>query len=1165
MLTVWQSNRLERLADRLADIVREPVGAPLEPETIVVQNSGMKRWLSMRLATRLGVCANVAFSLPAELVWRVFRSVLSDVPLSARVEPAATTWTLMGLLARLGVENDPRFAPVEAYLATAGELGDVRRYELARLLADAFGQYVVFRPDWVRAWEAGRSAAPARGDCRVDEAWQAELWRRLARSEGRARHFARLAEELHARLGGSPPIEPPAEPARPSSPRQLGLFDAPAQSAAARAAARHGQAVDLSSLPRRFALFGIPALPPPTLEIIRHLAHHLDVHLFLLNPSRAYWFDIRTYREQLREAERTRSVDPTLLHRDVGNSLLASLGKQSRDFIASLLAYDDEHVRNEELFETPGPDPVRAVPADTREEVRPLLEVLQHDVLDLRERGGRPPLGLEDTRFPQRAPVSGEDRSLQVHVCHGAMREVEVLHDRLLDLFDRHPDLRPSDVVVMTPDIEQYAPAIEAVFATAPEARRIPYSIADRSLAADSPLVAAFLALLDLPGSRYDANRILDLLELPAVQRRFGLDAEQVERAQRWVRNTNIRWGIDESTPRSLGLPASREHTWRSGLDRLVLGSALAGGGRRLFEGILPYDDVEGADARTVGRLVAFAETVFDVERTLATPRPPGHWSADLAELLERVFLPSDEEELSVQSIRDALRELEGAAAGFDDAVSIDLIRLHLGRELEMPAGQSRFLAGRVTFCALVPMRSIPFEVVCLIGMNDDAFPRSHRPPGFDLIAREPRHGDRSRREDDRYLFLEALLSARRTLHVSYVGRSIRDNSEIPPTVLVSELLDAVRRGFHLAGDEESPELERSDRIVEHVVTQHPLQAFSPRYFSGNPKLFSYAAELCEATEAARAQPVEPAPLVQAPLPPPAEDALEVDVERLASFFQNPARGFVRGRFDIRLREGEGLIEDSEPFRLDGLDAFRLRADLLALLVEGVPTEQARELLRARGHLPHGSIGDATFAEVARAAAPLAARMRALLPDGPPPPVAVAPLAAGPLRLTGALTGVTRRGRVDGRPGQIRPADELTTWIRHLVLCALARRGRLPSGVASETHYVGLDGTLVFRPVADAERHLAELAELYRRGLCEPLPFFPASAAVFVAARDKGEREALAAARSRFEGDRKEPSERNDRWVQLAFRDTDPLGKDFAALARIVIEPLCAAIERREP
>ncbi len=1131
MLTVWQSNRLEILAGHLAGVVRTGAPAPLHPEVVVVQNSGMKRWLSLRIAERLGVCAAVTFPLPAELVWEVFRSVLDDVPARPAIDPELTTWGLMGLLARL--EPEARFAPLRGYLepASAAPGDDVRRYDLARRIAEVFEQYLFFRPDWVRAWARGELVAEhEHAHTSADEAWQAELWRRLV-SPGE-RHFARLEEELHARLSGG---------------------GRPGRGRAAAGDGETGRATSdaLAALPRRISLFGIPSLPPPTLEILRHLAHHVEVHLFLLNPSRAYWADIRSHRDQARLAQRAGRLDPALLHLEAGNALLASLGRQSRDFVASLLALDDEQVRHEDGFADPGEDT--------------LLHRLQADVLELRERGGAPPDGRPDEdHFPTVAPISPADRSLQVHVCHGAMREVEVLHDQLLALFDANPDLRPCDVVVMTPDIEAYAPCIEAVFATAPGDRTIPFSIADRSLSAESPVANAFAALLELPGSRWDVNRLLDLLELPAIQRRFDLDAEQVELVQRWVRATGIRWGIDESTRRALELPATREHTWAFGLDRLLLGYALPAHGTELFEGILPHDEVEGAEARVLGRLATFTETLFALERELAEPRPPGAWAADLLALLDRVFAPDDQEQISAEAIRRALDELREHAgrAGFADPVSLDLVRRHLRTRLEIPGGGDRFLAGRVTFCAMVPMRSIPFEVVCLIGMNDGVFPRQSRALGFDLTLREPRHGDRSRRDDDRYLFLEALLSARRCLYLSYVGRSIRDNAELPPSVLVSELLDAVRRGFAIEGDLEiAPErrTEAIQRIVEHVVTDHPLQAFSRRYFEGDPRLHGYAREICEALARAEERKaaggdlgVRVGPLVRTALPEPEGDWLDVDLDRLVRFFANPTRGFLESRLGIHLDQASGPISPTEPFQLDQLEAYVARDELLDRLLAGEPAESLLAALRAAGALPHARAGEAAFASIHREADRLARRLRELHGGQAPRRVFVEPLAAGPLRLSGALDRLTPSGRVYGRPAKVKPKDRIALWIRHLVLCALARDGRLPAGIPTTSRFLGTDAELAFSPVEHPEDHLRRLGEAYRDGLREPLRFFPAASYAYATAK----RDPLAAARKGWEGNEHAGGDSADAWVRLAYRDTDPLDERFASLASEILAPL---------
>ncbi len=608
MLVLHHGNRLEALADGLVDLLRHPAAPPLVPEVVVVQNAGMARWVAMRLARALGVAANVRFPLPAAYVWDVFRRLLADVPPAAALEPARATWHLMALLATL--EDAPRFAPLRRWLDGADERG---RWELARRIADLFDQYLVHRPDWIRAWECGD-----------DEGWQAELWRRLvARAD--PRHRVRLADEFARTLDAA--------------------------------------AVARAGLPPRLALFGIPTLAPLHLDVFAALADHLDVHVFLLNPCREYWGDIVAERDLVRRAG---AREPAALHLEVGNSLLASLGRQGRDFLDLVLARLERPAgREAERFVAPAGDG--------------MLPAIQADLLALRERG---------TAAHPATPAAADDRSIQAHACHGPMREVEVLHDQLLALFEAHPDLRPADVVVMTPDVETYAPCVEAVFATAPPDRYIPFAIADRSVRAESPLVEVFFELLALPGGRYEATRLLAVLEHAAVRRRFELGEADLPAVRAWLRTSGIRWGIDAASRARLGLPAVAEHTWRFGLDRLLLGYALAGEDERLFAGLLPCEGVEGTEARALGRLARFAEAAFTLDRDLAAPRPVAAWADTLVALLDAFVAPGDDaEEAAAQAIRSALDAMraDAADAGFTAPVALDVVVAHLREALDAP------------------------------------------------------------------------------------------------------------------------------------------------------------------------------------------------------------------------------------------------------------------------------------------------------------------------------------------------------------------------------------------------------------------------------------------------------------------------------------------------
>jgi exodeoxyribonuclease V gamma subunit len=1070
-LYTHQSNHLEILADRLAELLSQPLRSPLAREVVVAQSNGMARWLALRLADRSGICANLSVQFPATFLWEMARVVLRYLPPTSTFDKPVMHWRLMALLRE--VDESPRFDPVRAYLRD--DRDDFRRHELACRIADCFDQYLVYRPDWIKKWEAG-----------AEDHWQAELWRWLAR--GGEAHRVRVQEQFRAALARG--------------------------------------AIDPGRLPERISMIGVAALPPLYLDLLAGLARYVDVHVLILNPCQIYWGDIRAERDLARLAE---EIDPEDAYLTVGHPLLASLGKQGRDFIDLLQDYP--RVEWDGFVEPDGTD---------------LLHRLQADILHLRERGD----GAEHPPLPLRP----DDRSIQVHVCHGPMREVEVLHDRLLALFETQRDLRPADVIVMAPDLETYGPLLEAVFDSAPSERRIPFAVADQGIAVESPLVEVFFELLDLGGGRFDAQQVLSLLEPPAVRRRFDLDEADLDRIQHWVREVGIRWGIDAEAKTRWDLPATAEHTWRAGLDRLLLGYALPGHGRDLYAGILPYDEVEGGEAQALGGLQSFAEALFGLDARWRERRPLAEWATTLAAMLDRFFDPREREENELQLIRAALDTLRenAALANFTEPVALEVVKSALRTQINAAeSGAGRFLSGGVTCCAMVPMRSIPFPVVCLIGMNDDAYPRAHRPVDFDLMAPRFRRGDRSRRQDDRYLFLETLLSARHCLYLSYVGQSIRDNSPLPPSVLVGELLDAVDRGFY-----------RPDggRPREQLLVRHPLQAFSRRYFGADPHLFSYAREWVEASRHAGRGERDPAPLLGAELPEPEPALRTVTLESLVRFFNNPTRWLLRERLGIRPEADEEALDTREPFVLDGLANHGLLQHMLELHRDGRPMTQIEAVARAGGALPHGRVGECVFVGARDRVTRFAGRLGRVLPRRETEPLEL-DLALGEFRLIGRVTGLTATGWVGYRLASMKAGDYLNLWLHHLTVNAAA-----PAGAAWTSHWVAEDRDVLLEPVADPAAHLAALLDLYWQGTRRVLHFFPKSALVYVEKQraGQGEDEALRTARQTWEGSdfQTTPPESTDVYYQMAFRDTDPLDAEFTATAATVFAPLFAQIPR---
>ncbi len=1089
-IQIHRSNRLERSVDALCEALRRPLADPMSQEWILVQGRGMALWLNMRLSERFGVCANIDYIYPRQLVQRVLCAALGHDPTELALEGYRREQLTWATLSQLGEKlTDPAFVDLARYLKE--DSGGVRSFELAEQIAKTFDEYLTYRPEWLRGWEGRPASARNQLDLFSEtpmpkaERWQRELWQSLTAKLG-TQHVANLEPAFHKALK---------------------------------------RKKTLQTLPERISVFGLTNLPPLYVRILASLGRQAEVRLFLLSPSRQYFADVR----------RRKQTGPELFG-EAGNPVLEACGALGAEFATIV----DEAPASVGVAAVENEDYVRA--SDT------LLGRLQNSILD----------HTAQTET-ERIPLSRVDDSLAFHACHGPIREVEVLHDQVLALLDE--GMAPNDILVMMPDVDEYAPLIEAVFERHPDdPRRIPFRISDRRPQGDNPVLEAFVRVLMLAERRASAPEVLDLLALGPVHTRFGIAASDLPLLTRWVVDNGIRWGIDEEHKRQSGVPDQAQNSWRFGLDRLLLGYAVSTEGRATVGGILPYDDVEGSTGELLGRFVQFTHELFGFTERLLKKQSASQWQATLSELLTALTLTNGDDAWQQQQVLDALSAFSESAAktGFEDELSLRIVRRWLEAHIDDSRQARGFLAGGVTFCAMVPMRSIPFRVVYLLGMNDGNFPRSSHRPDFNLIddSTRPRvPGDPDRRTDDRYLFLEALLSAREKLIISYVGQSVRDNNPLSPSIVVVELLDALRTHVVCGPDEDAQQA-----LDEALVTRHPLQPFSPRYFQPNDaRLFSYEHAYLEGARLMAGERQELPALFPEPLPARQNDN-DLTLAELTEFFRSPSAYLLRRRLGVNL-EGEHLsVPDREPVELDGLETYAVGAPLLEQRLEGVGFEAALALCRATGALPNGTPGQLELERALRSADPIARAVRETTEHAPLAPLAF-DLSVGHRRLFGELDNLHPIGRISYRFSRISAEQQLRGWLSHLVLCAVA-----PARVQRQSWLLLRaqkgDGVAVarFSPVEQPIEVLGQLLSLFEEGSSRPLPLFPDASALFAheVARGKSGQDALKAADKPYRA-----KYSNDAAVKRLYGQSTlaEIGPEFEELACNIFGPLQAHLE----
>lgn len=1011
MFTLYHSNQLDLLKQLVLKLSKDtPLSNPFEKEMVLIQSPGMAQWLKLEVAKELGIAANIDFVLPATFIWQSFTKILPDIPEQSAFNKEVMIFKIMALLPQYLHMSE--FTPLAHYLR--GDIEPDRSYQLAEKIADIYDQYLVYRPEWILSWETGESIEPL--DLKDDEFWQPILWKALVdstlESGASLYHRANLYQ---------------------------GFIEALNEQSA-------------SQLPKRIFVFGISAIPPQYLNLLKAMGEYIDIHFMLNNPCQAYWGDIH-------ERE------------NPGNSLLASMGKLGRDNLYLLTQLEPNEI---DAYVEPQRDT--------------LLHHIQADILALEDRSLVNDPELEGDRKDR---INTDDVSLSFHSCHSPMREIEVLQDYLLKTLDENPQLSPRDILVMVADIDAYAPAVRAVFGNATGKNYIPFAISDQLASSDNPVLQAFLQILSLPKLRCSAEDILSLLEVPAIMQRFSIQTHEFELIKHWVVDVGARWGLDEKTATYFDLLEQKQNTWLFALERMLLGYAMPESAG-LFEQRIAYDEVQGLDAQIAGKVALFIHHLITTREQLCESHVAQDWQRIVNTVLDDFFATESENEKLMLTIRQQLQALceTTQQASYPHALHLEEIKLYLNRHIAQDKASQRFLSGQLNICTLMPMRSIPFKMICLLGMNDGAYPRSMPPLGFDLMTHRAKAGDRSRRDDDRYLFLEAMQAAEEQLYISYIGRSIVDNSEKVASVLVSELLEYCQSGFYLQGDELLSQQEKEAHLRAFLIKQHALTPYSPQTFIDG----SYVEQWLAIAQGVREEEFEFGQLTRE------QDVIDdsLELSHLKYFMRLPVKGFFNMRLKVDMERESSELDDSEAFSFDKREAFGIKMQLLEQVKECQNLNTASEILTqrlsAQGVLPLGAGAQLSIQachkdveKVYTAGHPLMASADDDIEINLPIWVDAV---QKEIQLQGWIKGVYAMHLVRERLGYRRMVDIILAWLDHLCICAI------DNSECKQTYLISTDKITTFLTIEKglAQKILGEWISFMFKGLQRPIVFFPKTA-----------------------------------------------------------------------
>ncbi|MEM8593787.1 MAG: exodeoxyribonuclease V subunit gamma [Pseudomonadota bacterium] len=1081
MIHIYQSCSLDtlyqHLTTQLTDVYASHSLSLFERLNILVQSPAMEKWLQVKLAHELGVIANLSFPMPASFIWSLYGQCVDADTLertNAFTKPSMS-WQLMQLLdEQLALEESTLPDFVASYVSRlhaqhSSSQAQLMQFQFCQTMADVYDQYLVFRPDWLRHWEANTPTdihSP-------NESWQAELWRLLIARQTdpkRASHRVQLNDQTLAAL-------------------------------------RHSTPPECVSVQPLF-VFGLSSLPPQHLHMLQALSQHIDVHVFVQTPSAHYFSDLQSTRKQAWIQSHTslasesatnddNHVDWSDLHFCEGNPLVASMSGPIKQLAEQLNEMEQHNwVLDDNEFEEP----------DLAQES--VLKYTQYEIRQLTFAGQMDswfdqPISRADATHEHGHVIADNDHSLQIHACHSRVRELEVLHNQLLRCFALDDSLRPDDVLIMTPDPSLYAQHIGHVFGVNPnESGYLPMAVSDTNLLSDSPLVENFINLINIGKHRFKASHIVQLLQQPTVHERWGFDDSDRDLITQWIDTLGVHWAWDAEDKAQYDVPTSSKFTWSNAMQRSVLGLMMETE-TTPFQNQLAHPAITPSTEGLWGRWFDFLHALNALRQRLSKPKPIAQWTQLFVELLNTFFDADNmqyhrhHDQFALQQLQHILSDITQSAElnTYNTPVSLELIQSLLNERLSKPTQSFQLMSGKINLTSLLPMRGIPFKVICLIGMNDGEYPAPDTRVEFNLMNHTPSQiGDRSRREEDAHQFLQAIVSAQDCLHISYIGRNIKDNSPLNPSSFIQELIHYLDHSCHGG---------------HHAVFQeHALHAFNPQYFTSSdiqsraPMNFKQRDFLCASvlhpsnsadasnTQLKRSHDWNALPQAaqsdtantsaETPNPP-----RHIELSRLIAFYKNNSKHTLRTH-NVLLDITSSHIDDDEPLAFElGLHKAQYFKEAVQAILNGTPDDEWHDMMALQADTPdtqHAVVSINTLNTLAKDAV---ANSDLISPT--PPVIEQHTIALDHTALHAQLPVHSGSHLIAFKASNVKPRDHINLWLMHLTACCVLPNAtsRLVYVESNNSKFIAFDAL----DATTAKGLLNQYVDTFLRAQHEYVPF----------------------------------------------------------------------------
>ncbi|CRK85947.1 RecBCD enzyme subunit RecC [Candidatus Providencia siddallii] len=906
MFKIYHSNQLASLKEIIIYLIKkEPLSFLFEKEIILIQNFGFSQWLQIELAKQLGVVLNIDYQLPSMFIWNMFHNVLLNIPKKNYYTKQNIKWTLLSLLPKIINQNE--FKLIKYYIQENNN--NTKIYQISNKLANLFEKYLIFRPELIKHWENDKLIHGLGND----QLWTKKLWQKIIfcinKSTKKPQHIANLYKIFIDSISKS---------------QTLNKF-----------------------LPKRIFIFGISSLPPIYIQILNSISKHTNIYLMFVNPCRYYLNYLNeislinrlNQQKNFNSKFNKNSCESFNYKKNINtnNNLLNSCSKIGYEYL--YLIFKIKNLIDVSNF------------IDTNKLT--LLENLKQDILDSKNNIEFKTTIYNHKNNKNKRFINSLDKTITFHSCHSIQREIEILHDNLLSIFEENKSISPKDVLIMTPNIENYVPYINAIFNNIKHSKYIPFSISDRKILQTNPILKTFLMLLNLPESRFSKNQVFLLLEDASISAKFNFNENDLNLLYSIVEKYGIRWGLDNDNFYELKLPNIKQNSWKSGLKRMLSDYNL-NGRDKFLKNILPNEKHNETIHKLIYKLTVFIDTLRKWKKILNEEHIITEWKNICQKLINDFFLINITNENIIIFLIKQLHKITNTAIyfGYKTPIKIHIIHDELLTYFNKKKIYQDFLTGGVNFCTFTSTRSIPFKVIGMLGMNDTSFPRKENQINFDLTRKNIVIGDIISQNKDRYFFLETLISTKNILYISYIGRSIYDNKQNNPSILIEELLDYICHNFCLIVDKKLNIDINSNLLREHLIIQHSRTPFDKKNFIPQTRYQSYADEWLLAAKTTKFKNKSSTFLVKKQ-----KTIKEITIEQLLRFYRHPIKFFFQQRLNVNFFIEENKFSENEPFIINNLQTYKMNKKIIKSLIKNKNPEIIYQELIDSGKLPVGCFG----------------------------------------------------------------------------------------------------------------------------------------------------------------------------------------------------------------